>query len=709
MMEGRKVVVMTGDANASLIRNKKIQNFSAIVNIFEERKRLFYKIGWTYMQDPLDLEAAFMEAIIQVHDQLSRQKNSLDGDSKVNSIYLDVCRRLSKNRPKKKVHEMDGIFAKDTNREVFTALSQLENTYKEPIVLTYISELPQEEVAQILQLPIETVKSRLKKGVDLLINLSAKVIEEENCTEFQGQFMDYLGRTLHRAEKIKLEMHARNCPSCQQALLSIQEVVTALSEDKDHIFSLPSGFMQRVREMVQKVEDRRKKKKRKQKTIGVAFTGLLTMVLFFGFFTNGYTYLYYSWIGWLHQEDEQLITYLKHGVGEELNMTTESNGIRVTIKSVIADDVQTLIFYEVESLNDENRYEILPFEGVRIANEFDLKNENKEFFHGSFQSSDPSEINNDEKNVYRGQLSIFPLETDNEPVELRISRLAKAVDEQPGSTDSRRFYYENIEFLDGDWSFDIPVKKQASIVHELDQVAEIDDVFVTFKQLTIAPTATILHLSYENQNSYEMIHNLSFESLETKKMKVEPDLFGGSSFFTSDGNSYQASFDSVFFENPDEVNVHFASMNLLIEEENFAPVNFSKEFPQTFEFRGSTISIDEVKYGNPTKMMISDELVKNREYESLEFDFVDDNGGQPTSWGMSSEGVWVDRNGEKLEGNSYFWNPYNQKEQSRYFQTKYEIEIGDETSEDTFIPTQLKIRGYTTTKFLDDSVIIVLD
>jgi RNA polymerase sigma-70 factor (ECF subfamily) len=44
------------------------------------------------------------------------------------------------------------------------ALAQLPRTYREVVVLHYLADLPVDEVAQLLEVPVGTVKSRLSRG-----------------------------------------------------------------------------------------------------------------------------------------------------------------------------------------------------------------------------------------------------------------------------------------------------------------------------------------------------------------------------------------------------------------------------------------------------------------------------------------------------------------------------------------------------------------
>ena len=98
------------------------------------------------------------------------------------------------------------------------------------------------------------------------------------------------------------------------------------------------------------------------------------------------------------------------------------------------------------------------------------------------------------------------------------------------------------------------------------------------------------------------------------------------------------------------------------------------EYPQTFEYAGSTISIDKVEVGQPTNVVISNHEIENRAYESLQFHIVGEDENESSSMEMNSEGVLVDKNGVEYDMNE---NPvaYEEIEQPRYFVTVQSMEL----------------------------------
>ncbi|HEY2422265.1 MAG TPA: hypothetical protein VGI04_12650, partial [Neobacillus sp.] len=129
-----------------------------------------------------------------------------------------------------------------------------------------------------------------------------------------------------------------------------------------------------------------------------------------------------------------------------------------------------------------------------------------------------------------------------------------------------------------------------------------------------------------------------------------------------------------------------------------------QEYPQTFDYAGSTISIDKLEIGQSTKVVISNHELENRAYESLIFNIVSEN--ETSSEEMNSEGVVIDKNGVKYDMTTPV--PYQEIKQPRYFNTVQSIVLQSNNTSKNVIPKSLEIYGYNTTKYLDNVVKILL-
>src|SRR5690606_20481884 len=180
-------------------------------------------------------------------------------------------------------------------------------------------------------------------------------------------YLDYLNKTLNRKEKIDLEIHLHTCSNCQQKLKAFHDVILQLTKEFADV-DIPKTFMDSVTQKVENTLHERSIKKRKRTKIGIIISTLSLILLCLGLFTNTYSNIYYSWVDWKTNEDEQLRQIYKDGLGVRLNLEVVNNDMKVNIKTVVADEFQTLIYYEIENMSSDKRYLINTFDGVRIKN-----------------------------------------------------------------------------------------------------------------------------------------------------------------------------------------------------------------------------------------------------------------------------------------------------------------------------------------------------
>ncbi|MCJ8008077.1 DUF4179 domain-containing protein [Lederbergia wuyishanensis] len=669
-----------------------------IVNWFEQHKESFYTFGWCYLRNQQQIEDLFYRAIIKVHEELPRYKRETSFEMWVRSIFLHICRELSNDKSLQVSEEGE------PRQELFKALDhQLKADEKEAVLLTYIMGISREESAHLLQVSAEKMNELLLSGIQSLRKEKGNGSSFNGCKKYYKNYIDYLTRTLERSKKIDFEKHFYHCQDCQEDLGTFQDVMLNLKERIEN-FHVPSGFMENVKDKLDEKEQHEQQKNKKRQRIGFIFASVLALLIGIEVFTGFMTNLYYAWT----EEDEQLRAFLQHGFGERLNLEAESNGVKIKIKSVIADDIQTLVFYEIEDSAEDNQYMMDYNEGFIVENKHEIMSRDTSPMY--YPPDLKSDLNNREKNVYHGKLSLLPLKMDNGTIKLKITKLQKLIGEP--SVQNNFMAQENMEYETGEWNFEIPVTKQPSIEYTLDEKTEVEGVPVRFDKLTIAPTATILHCSYIYDLPEKRIHGLAFDSLQVNNKKVEANMYGSyGGYENNNWLSYQIQFSPLFVKKPKVVNIQFQSVDLMVNEQKFIVLDASKTYPQSFEYAGSTISIDKVEVGQPTKVVISNHEIENREYLGLNFDIVSEEGENVISSSeYDSEGVLIDKNGIEydLDKNPY---AYEEIEQPRYFYTVQSVALYSndaEEAEKAVIPIRLEIHGYNTTKYLDDVVTFTL-
>ncbi|MBS4197328.1 DUF4179 domain-containing protein [Lederbergia citri] len=668
------------------IRERDVES---IVEWFDQHKRSFYILGWSYFRNQQQMEELFYRSIIKVQKEWPRFKKETSFETWVTSIFLHICRELYGDKSLQ-VSEVE-----EPPENLIKALDQLNEYEKEAVVLTYVIGITREEAADLLQVSMEKLKELLFSGIQSVRKEMGYGSSFNGCKDYHKNYIDYLERTLERSKKIDFEVHIYHCQDCQEDLGTFQDVILNLAE-RIEAFHLPTGFMENVKDRLVEKEKHRQLKNKKRKRMGLIFASAFTLLIGIGIFTGSFTKLYYSWT----EEDPQLRAFLQHGLGERLNLEAESNGVKIKIKSVIADDIQTLIFYEIEDTAKDNQYVINYNDGVFVAKRHEIMS--RELSTMDYPPDLKSDLNNREKNVYHGKLSLLPLKEDDAIIKLKIFKLHKLI--RDSTVQNSFMNYEENEYEVGEWNFEIPIKKRSSLEYVLDEVTEVEGIPVRFDKITIAPTTTILHSSYIYNLPEKQIHGIAFDTLKVNNKKVKADMYSGYGYYeNSDWISFQTIFDPLFVEKPKVVNIQFKYAEFTVYEQKNIELDLSKSYPQNFEYAGSVISIDKVEVGHPTHVVISNHETKNREYQSLDFNVVSEDENIISSRSYDSEGVLIDKNGIDYDINK---NPYvyEEIEQPRYYLTVQSITLHSNDSDKAAIPKRLEIYGYTTIKYLDNIV-----
>lgn len=118
-----------------------------------------------------------------------QKQAGIDDNANVKSYLLSICIRIWKNRKRKwawrnriapmsrledsidnslNYIESDHILEKEKIAVVRKAIESLSDNYRIVVLLFYMEELSQDEIANVLQIPVGTVKSRLHTAKQLL-------------------------------------------------------------------------------------------------------------------------------------------------------------------------------------------------------------------------------------------------------------------------------------------------------------------------------------------------------------------------------------------------------------------------------------------------------------------------------------------------------------------------------------------------------------
>jgi DNA-directed RNA polymerase specialized sigma24 family protein len=677
------------------IQPAKEKGLESVLDWFDQHKQSFYILGCSYLSNQRQMEELFYQLIVRAHKEWPIIKRETSSEMWVTSLLIAICRELSSDSSLLVSGESE------PRQGIFKALDQLEKHEKDAIVLTYVKGIPQEEAVRILHVSAEEMKEYLFSGIQTVRRAMGYGATFNGCKEYHKDYLDYLEGSMDRSDKIDLEVHIYHCQNCQEDLATFQEVMLTMLNLTEKVGDLhvPSGFMEKVKARLEEDEKRRQQKLKKRKRMGLVFASVFVLFMGFGFFTGIFANLYYTWT----VEDLELRAFLQQDLGERLDLVAESNGVKIKIKSAIADDVQTLVFYEIEDTEEDNQYWMAYHEGAIVENEYEIMQHKASLMY--YPPDFESDVNNEQKNVFKGKMSLLPLKEDKATIKLKITTLQKLV------RDTGNQGYENPEFETGEWNFEIPVTKKPSTKYTLDREVEIEGIPVRMDQLTIAPTATILQYGINSAPSKKRIDVLNFSHLEVNNKKLKVDKYSRAFVDTQQNSNwytFATRFDPIQGEKPKDVSIQFESVHLSAEDQKTIELDASKEYPQTFEYAGSTISIDKVEIGQPTTVVLSNHEIENRQYEMLHFNIIGEDHDETSSMEMNTEGTIIDKNGTRYDMNN-IPIAYEKLENPRYFITVQRMKLHSNNPEEKVIPKRLELYGYNLTKYLDDIVKFSLD
>ena len=160
----------------NLIQRSKAGDQIAFGEIFEQYKNLVYKTAYLLLDNPHEAEDALQEIFVKVYRSLDTYQPSKGAFSTwLHRITVNHClnqRRRALPAPdtlekagsvSQPLRTLEDQFADEET--IQQALNRLSVKLRAVIVLRYYHELAYAEIAQILEIPLGTVQSRLNQGM----------------------------------------------------------------------------------------------------------------------------------------------------------------------------------------------------------------------------------------------------------------------------------------------------------------------------------------------------------------------------------------------------------------------------------------------------------------------------------------------------------------------------------------------------------------
>ncbi|MGD6942931.1 DUF4179 domain-containing protein [Cytobacillus gottheilii] len=515
-----------------------------------------------------------------------------------------------------------------------------------------------------------------------------------NCDDFQERFIEDIEGNFGENESGFIQKHISECVDCSEEYRMLKQIIGDLDNQIDPP-EMPLHFFSNVRRKTEKYATVQKKKRKWGFVASIGLAASLTVFTGTVIATNGFSSFTDWWQGFSAKENEQLEQLTAAGYAEPLKLEAISNDIKITITDVVADDIQTTLYYEVEDLKRENLYNLgLENNIFKQVGQYGERQLLQNAGYSYYSANDY---------VYKGKQTFESLISEDGFILASISELLRMRENSIGY-----YHPEDPEYsvINGEWDFEIPVKKHEAKRFDFNVVANVKGIKLEFYRLIVSPTTTKLH--YRVSGDEAARSEFLIDSLEVNDEKVHNEQHFKDAAPNNHGYDRVETFDSIYFKDIQNVKINIATLSTFVEN--------SKEFTispdvknQTFEYLGNEISIANITMGNPTTFTVHESFTGKRNYTTLYYDVRDELYEKGVFHGFENtftEGKLVDIEGNAFDYNSNYFLT-EEIEKPLYYSTSTEY-ARKSYKGNPFIPSKLVIEGYAKTDFIDQSVSITL-
>lgn len=155
----------------------------ALLQLILDRKDAYYRLALAYLREEHDAMDALEEMIVILYEKIGQLKNRDAFYSWSQSILVNHCKAMLKRRNRlvfidewqgckglnpQEAAINDPYEQRDWNIDIRHTLERINADQKEAIELKYFHDLDYESIAQITQVSVGTVKSRVFNGLKKL-------------------------------------------------------------------------------------------------------------------------------------------------------------------------------------------------------------------------------------------------------------------------------------------------------------------------------------------------------------------------------------------------------------------------------------------------------------------------------------------------------------------------------------------------------------
>ena len=142
----------------------------AFVDLVEKHKTGLYKVAKSYLRSEEDVADVMQETVLSVYEHLEELKNASYFKTWITRILINHCKDLLKQQKRYTVSDQlpDKAAVPRDDREFYRLIGELNEDYRTIFLLYYGEGFHTREIAQILEVNENTVKSKLRRGREKL-------------------------------------------------------------------------------------------------------------------------------------------------------------------------------------------------------------------------------------------------------------------------------------------------------------------------------------------------------------------------------------------------------------------------------------------------------------------------------------------------------------------------------------------------------------
>ncbi|MGX7013505.1 RNA polymerase sigma factor [Vagococcus silagei] len=170
----------------SLFKRAKKGDGEAFVTLIKDYENVLYGTAKRILINEADVQDVMQTTILIAYEKMSTVKKEEYFNTWLYRILINECYRLIKqNNRENNIIYLEESYQNDLSEmELEDLLGSMSDKYRVPLILFYYSKYSLKDISIILDLPLNTVKTRLSRGKQLL---KAKLLKEGGSDNEQDE------------------------------------------------------------------------------------------------------------------------------------------------------------------------------------------------------------------------------------------------------------------------------------------------------------------------------------------------------------------------------------------------------------------------------------------------------------------------------------------------------------------------------------------